>query len=52
MDNVVLTLKNEVSINNSTNFNGAWNVYPYFKSGNILISDIEGGLFIVRKSGT
>jgi choice-of-anchor B domain-containing protein len=38
--------------NNSTNFNGAWNVYPYFKSGNILISDIEGGLFIVRKSGT
>jgi choice-of-anchor B domain-containing protein len=38
--------------NNSTNFNGAWNVYPYFKSGNILISDIEGGLFIVRKNGT
>jgi choice-of-anchor B domain-containing protein len=37
---------------NSTNFNGAWNVYAYFESGNILISDIEGGLFIVRKSGT
>jgi choice-of-anchor B domain-containing protein len=34
---------------NNTNFNGAWNVYPYFESGNIIISDIEGGLFIIRK---
>ena len=31
-------------------FNGVWNVYPYFQSGNIVISDIEGGLFIVQKS--
>lgn len=36
--------------NNSTAFHGAWNVYPYFESGNIIISDYEGGLFIVRKS--
>jgi len=35
---------------NNTSFNGAWNVYPYFTSGNIIISDIEGGLFIIRKS--
>ncbi len=35
---------------NNTSFNGAWNVYPYFESGNIIISDIEGGLFIIRKS--
>ena len=35
---------------NNTEFNGAWNVYPYFSSGNIIISDIERGLFIVRKS--
>lgn len=35
---------------NSTSFNGAWSVYPYFASGNLIISDIEGGLFIVRKS--
>lgn len=35
--------------NNSTSFHGAWNVYPYFASGNIVVSDIEGGLFIVRK---
>lgn len=38
--------------NNSTGFHGVWNVYPYFESGNIIINDIEGGLFIVRKSGT
>ncbi len=31
-------------------FNGAWNVYPFFKSGNIVISDIERGLFVVKKS--
>ena len=36
--------------NNNTSFNGAWSVYPYFASGNIIISDIERGLFIVRKS--
>lgn len=35
---------------NSASFNGAWNVYPYFQSGNIIISDIEEGLFIIRKS--
>ena len=38
--------------NNSANFNGTWNVYPYFPSGNIIISDIEKGLFVIRKSGT
>ena len=38
--------------NNNTSFNGVWNVYPFFASGNIIISDIEGGLFIIRKSGT
>jgi len=37
---------------NKASFNGVWNVYPYFESGNIVISDFEGGLFIVRKSGT
>ena len=38
--------------NNGTSFNGAWSVYPYFASGNIIINDIERGLFVVRKSGT
>ncbi|MGJ5642730.1 choice-of-anchor B family protein [Formosa sp. S-31] len=36
--------------NNNTVFNGAWSVYPYFESGSIIISDIDRGLFIVRKS--
>lgn len=36
--------------NNNANFNGVWNVYPYFESGNIVISDIERGLFIVKKN--
>lgn len=36
--------------NDNASFHGAWNVYPFFASGNIIISDIEGGLFIVKKS--
>ena len=34
---------------NSEAFNGAWSVYPFFKSENIIISDINSGLFIVKK---
>ncbi|MFP4844427.1 choice-of-anchor B family protein [Winogradskyella sp. PE311] len=34
--------------NDNTAFNGAWNIYPFFESGNIVVSDIDGGLFIVR----
>lgn len=30
-------------------FDGVWSVYPYFSSGNIVISDINSGLFIVKK---
>ncbi|MBP2834354.1 choice-of-anchor B family protein, partial [Aquimarina sp. U1-2] len=36
--------------NDGTDFDGAWNVYPFFESGNIVISDINRGLFVVRKS--
>ncbi len=31
-----------------TEFAGAWNVYPFFESGLILISDINSGLFLVK----
>jgi len=31
-------------------FNGAWSVFPYFKSGTIIVNSIEQGLFIVRAS--
>ena len=34
---------------NGATFNGAWGVYPYLPSGNILISDIERGLIVVRE---
>ena len=33
---------------NATNFNGAWSVYPFFASGNVIVSGIEQGLFILR----
>ena len=33
---------------NSANFNGAWSVYPFFASNNIVISDIDRGFFLVR----
>ena len=34
----------------SAAFDGVWNVYPFFASGNIVISDINRGLFIIKKS--
>lgn len=33
---------------NAATFNGVWNVYPYFNSGNIIAGSIEQGLFILR----
>ncbi len=36
--------------NDSASFEGVWNVYPYFESGNILISDIERGLLLIHAS--
>jgi choice-of-anchor B domain-containing protein len=33
---------------NTPGFNGAWNIYPFFKSGSIIISSIEQGLFVVK----
>ncbi|MBF7072185.1 choice-of-anchor B family protein [Glaciecola sp. MH2013] len=32
----------------SAGFNGAWGVYPYLPSGIILVSDIQGGLYIIK----
>jgi len=33
-------------------FNGAWGVYPWLPSGNVLVSDIESGLFILGPTYT
>jgi choice-of-anchor B domain-containing protein len=30
-------------------FNGAWSVWPYFKSGTIVVSSINRGLFVLRQ---
>lgn len=35
--------------NNNAGFNGSWNVYPFFESGNIIISG-EGGFTLVKDS--
>jgi len=51
-----ITTMNEVGFfdtypnSNSAAFAGAWNVYPFFPSGNIIVSDINNGLFVIRKS--
>jgi len=34
----------------NTQFDGVWSVYPFFESGKILVSDINRGLFIIKKS--
>ena len=36
--------------NNNANYNGVWNVYPFFGSGHININDRSGGFFLVRSS--
>jgi choice-of-anchor B domain-containing protein len=34
--------------NDNPNFNGAWNSFPYYESGVVIISGMEQGLFIVQ----
>ena len=36
--------------NNNPEVKGAVNVYPYLESGNIIVSDINDGFFLIRKS--
>ena len=33
---------------NNDSFNGSWSNYPYFSSGTLIVSDINGGLFILK----
>ncbi len=35
---------------NTANFNGAWGVHPFLPSGNIIVSDIEFGLFVISET--
>ena len=36
--------------NDNTQFAGVWSVYPYFESGKVVISDINNGFFVIKKS--
>ena len=36
------------SPDNNVSFNGAWSVFPYFDSGSIIVSDRQGGLFVLE----
>lgn len=35
-------------ISDNSSFHGAWGVYPFLPSGNILVSDINSGLYILK----
>lgn len=35
-------------LSDKTTFNGAWGVYPFLPSGNILVSDINSGLYVLK----
>jgi choice-of-anchor B domain-containing protein len=37
---------------NTAGTDGAWGVYPFLPSGTLLVSDIENGLFLLRKNET
>lgn len=34
--------------NNNRSFDGSWSNYPFFPSGNIIVSDINNGLFVLK----
>ena len=36
--------------NDGASFSGAWSNYPYFESGTVIMSDFDGGLFILGPS--
>jgi len=35
-------------LDDGANFNGAWSVYPYFRSGVIVVSSIKEGLYLLK----
>ena len=38
--------------NNNTSFDGTWSNYPYYGSGNIVVTSIDEGLFVLRPTLT
>jgi len=47
-DNLIEVGRFDTTPEDKAEFNGAWGVYPYLPSGNILVSDTEHGLFILK----
>lgn len=47
-NNLIETGHYDTSPLSGNGFNGAWGVYAYLPSGNLLVSDMEEGLFIIR----
>ncbi len=37
--------------NNNSDYDGAWGVYPYLPSGNIIVSDMSTGLYVLHFDG-
>ena len=37
----------DTSASAGASFNGAWSCYPYFPSGTVIVSDMQGGLFVL-----
>lgn len=37
-------------IDDGVSFSGLWNVYPFFDSGNMVLSDIDSGFYLVKSS--
>mgnify|MGYP000678162971 CR=1 FL=1 len=50
--NMVLTGYFDTSPFSGGGFNGAWGAWPYMPSGNLLVSDIEEGLFVLGPTYT
>jgi choice-of-anchor B domain-containing protein len=47
-DNLVEVAHYDTSPLSGNGFQGAWGVYPYLPSGNVIVSDMELGLFVLQ----
>jgi choice-of-anchor B domain-containing protein len=47
-DNLVEVAHYDTSPLTGNGFQGAWGVYPYLPSGNVIVSDMELGLFVLK----
>ncbi|MBA3649364.1 MAG: choice-of-anchor B family protein [Chitinophagales bacterium] len=47
-DNIIKVGNYDTSPYSGNGYNGCWDAYPFFASGNIIASDIEQGLFVLK----